>query len=103
MAGKKALKLSENDNVATLMEDLKAGEQITVTDKRGIEAINFVVHENISFGHKVAIQEIPEKGDIIKYGEKIGMATVPIKPGFHVHVHNLESIRGRGDWGKGAS
>lgn len=103
MVGKKALKLSENDNVATLMEDLKAGEQITVTDKKGTEVITFAVHENIPFGHKVAVQEIPERGDIIKYGEKIGMATVPIQPGFHVHVHNLESIRGRGDWEKGAS
>jgi altronate dehydratase small subunit len=39
-----------------------------------------------------------QHGDsIIKYGEVIGVATREIAPGQHVHVHNLESRRGRGD------
>jgi altronate dehydratase small subunit len=32
-----------------------------------------------------------------KYGEDIGLATVKINPGDHVHTHNIESQRGRGD------
>ncbi|MDP1993088.1 MAG: SAF domain-containing protein [Syntrophales bacterium] len=39
-----------------------------------------------------------KKGDlIVKYGEPIGIATQDIRIGQHVHVHNLESARGRGD------
>ena len=38
---------------------------------------------------------------ITKYGEEIGQATANIKAGEYVHVHNLESIRARGDWEKG--
>jgi len=33
----------------------------------------------------------------VKYGEPIGIATRDIRSGQHVHVHNLESARGRGD------
>ena len=33
-----------------------------------------------------------------KYGEEIGMASADIREGEHVHIHNLESMRARGDW-----
>ena len=48
-------------------------------------------------GHKFALLEIPAGGEIRKYGEIIGLATRVIRPGEQVHVHNLESCRGRGD------
>jgi altronate dehydratase small subunit len=39
-----------------------------------------------------------EKGEaIVKYGEVIGRATQQIILGKHVHIHNVESLRGRGD------
>lgn len=42
-----------------------------------------------------------KKGELInKYGEEIGIATKDIKKGEYVHVHNLDSMRGRGDWAK---
>ena len=37
---------------------------------------------------------------IMKYGEEIGIATKDIVKGEYVHVHNLDSMRGRGDWDK---
>jgi altronate dehydratase small subunit len=55
------------------------------------------VTNNISFGHKFAIKSIAEGDDIIKYGEVIGRAIAPIAIGEHTHVHNIESLRGRGD------
>jgi altronate dehydratase small subunit len=39
-----------------------------------------------------------KKGDdVIKYGEVVGRTTATINIGDHVHVHNVESLRGRGD------
>lgn len=39
-----------------------------------------------------------QKGEYIyKYGEIIGKATKEILAGYHAHVHNIESLRGRGD------
>ncbi|MEL7569849.1 MAG: UxaA family hydrolase, partial [Eubacteriaceae bacterium] len=52
---------------------------------------------DIPYGHKVAVIAI-NKGELInKYGEEIGIASKDITPGEHVHVHNLDSMRGRGD------
>ncbi len=36
---------------------------------------------------------------MLKYGQVIGRATADIAVGEHVHVHNIESTRGRGDLG----
>jgi len=35
--------------------------------------------------------------DILKYAAVIGRATKDIQVGEHVHVHNVESTRARGD------
>lgn len=45
----------------------------------------------------MAVAEIKKGEYCYKYGEVIGDATEDIHPGDHVHVHNLESTRGRGD------
>jgi len=55
------------------------------------------VCEKIPFGFKVALVDIPEGGDIYKYGEVIGRSTCPIRAGDMVHVHNIVGTRGRGD------
>ena len=34
---------------------------------------------------------------MLKYGIVIGRATHDIQQGQHVHVHNVEALRGRGD------
>jgi len=53
---------------------------------------------DIPYGHKIALTDIPKGEAIVKYGEQIGIATTDIRAGQHVHVHNVESTRGRGDW-----
>ena len=51
----------------------------------------------IPYGHKMALKPIPKGGTVLKYGLSIGSAMEDIQPGNHVHVHNVESNRGRGD------
>jgi altronate dehydratase small subunit len=87
----KALLLHPDDNVATAVADLAAGENLVVA------ATNITLPEPVPFGHKLALKDIRSGEDIIKYGETIGRATAPIKKGAHVHVHNVEGLRGRGD------
>jgi altronate dehydratase small subunit len=55
------------------------------------------LNQAIPFGHKFAIKKITKGEKVIKYGEMIGRATQSIEEGDHVHVHNVESMRGRGD------
>jgi altronate dehydratase small subunit len=87
----KALLLHPDDNVATAVADLAAGENLVVA------ATDITLLEPVPFGHKLALKDIRSGEDIIKYGETIGRATAAIKKGAHVHVHNVEGLRGRGD------
>ncbi|MCD6323834.1 MAG: UxaA family hydrolase [Desulfurococcales archaeon] len=94
---RKALVIHRRDNVATALTDLSKDEEVVVD--AGGEEIKVTLLDDIPFGHKFAIKEIGMGEYVIKYGEVIGRATAPIKVGEHVHVHNVESLRGRGDWG----
>jgi altronate dehydratase small subunit len=91
----KALVINAADNVATVLEDIDPQAEVALAV--GDEKIIIRVMEKIRFGHKFAIRDIPRGGFIIKYGEPIGVATENIGAGRHVHVHNLESTRCRGD------
>ena len=94
---KLALQANEKDNVATVFEEgVTAGTQLTVVDAVGNRTTH-VVADDIPFGHKFALCDIAQGELIIKYGEEIGMASCDIAQGTYVHVHNLESMRGRGD------
>jgi altronate dehydratase small subunit len=90
-----AIMLSEKDNVATALRELAEGEQARVGV--GERCFAVPVGQAIAFGHKLAVHEIPRGTDVLKYGEVIGRATHDIPAGMHAHVHNIESLRGRGD------
>lgn len=95
-----ALKINDIDNVATVFGEVNIGTSVKIRDKKGNEQV-ISSKGKIPYGHKIALCDIEKGMQITKYGEEIGQATVNIKIGEHVHVHNLESIRARGDWEKG--
>lgn len=88
---KPALVISERDNVATALEALEPGRHLT------IGASDLTVTERIPHGHKVSLTSIAAGQPVVKYGSPIGVATVAIMAGAHVHIHNVASSRGRGD------
>lgn len=90
------LKANDKDNVATIFYEVKSGDIIKILDKAGNEE-NIEASADIPYGHKIAIKDINKGEQIIKYGESIGAASVDIKRKEYVHIHNLESQRGRGD------
>ncbi len=85
-----------NDNVAVAAVDLSPGQAVEVVG----EMIPIV--QPIPFGHKFARRPISSGGIITKYGQPVGRAVSAIAPGEHAHVHNIESLRGRGDLGPAA-
>lgn len=96
-----ALKVNDKDNVATIFANgITDGTVVEVRDPRGnMEEITVI--GDVPYGHKIALKPIHKGELIIKYGEEIGIASADIVKGEYVHVHNLESMRGRGDWEKG--
>ncbi|NWQ40724.1 UxaA family hydrolase [Bacillus sp. EB106-08-02-XG196] len=91
--------MSEIDNVATLLQNIESGEIVQYVLNGQKEEVT--AKQAIPFGHKIAIKSIQPTEHIVKYGQVIGAASIEITPGEHVHVHNIEGIRGRGDKAKG--
>ncbi|MFE4143991.1 UxaA family hydrolase [Peribacillus sp. YIM B13472] len=91
----KTLYLSTKDSVAVALSEIPANTSVVV--KTDLEELVVPILEPIRFGHKFAVKAIEQGADIIKYGEVIGAASAFIPAGAHVHVHNLEGKRGRGD------
>ncbi|KJS22347.1 MAG: hypothetical protein VR72_06645 [Clostridiaceae bacterium BRH_c20a] len=87
--------MNPKDNVATAVRDLTAGEKVKTEEGLEIEVLN-----PIPFGHKLALMDIAQGMEVIKYGEPIGVTIKHIKKGEHTHVHNVDGARGRGDKGK---
>lgn len=85
------IKVNEDDNVATAIEDLKK-DQVFL----GVKLL-----EDIKKGHKFATSDIPKNSPVIKYASHIGIASCDIKKGSWVHIHNIEGERGRGDIDEG--
>lgn len=86
-----ATTLAGNDNVATLLQPVAAGETVVVRTEAG--EITVTALEAIGLCHKIALADLAPGLAVIKYGECIGEATAPIRRGGWVHVHNLRSRR----------
>ncbi|MCF6411330.1 UxaA family hydrolase [Pseudalkalibacillus salsuginis] len=90
-----ALIMKPIDNVAVALVPLKK-ESIVALGLHG-EIVSIELKDDIEFGHKFAVKRIQQGQDVKKYGEVIGVASNDIDIGEHVHIHNVEGKRGRGD------
>ena len=77
--------LHGGDNVAVARIELAPGRVVARPDGTALQ-----VREAISAGHKIALRAIAQGEAVLKYGQPIGIASVPICEGEHVHVHNVE-------------
>lgn len=82
-------KICEKDNVAVALDDLKAHVVVNIEDTA------FELLDDVRFGHKFALADIPVNCKVIKYCEEIGLASKDIRKGEHVHIHNLSSTKVR--------
>lgn len=90
-----AQQITPIDMVATVLRSVAPQETVTV--KGEFADITLTAVTSVPRGHKIALQDLAAGGEVIKYGQIIGRAVKDIKAGEHVHIHNLEGIRGRGD------
>ena len=91
----RAIVLNAQDNVATLIDN--GGTADTTVELRGEKQGTVTLKQDIPFGHKVALADMPVGADILKYATVVGETTAAITVGEHVHIHNVDSKRGRGD------
>ena len=82
-----AVKMDPIDNVAVVMQDVDAGDQVSIGKEMIITAV-----DKMNRGHKIAVARILTGEYITKYGVSIGKAASDIEQGMHVHTHNVLDI-----------
>lgn len=85
----KAFQIDLKDNVATALEEIEPGKVLLLGDILTEEACALT---KIPKGHKIALKQIAAGEDIIKYGVRIGRASMDIEAGSWVHLHNIHSV-----------
>ena len=81
----KFLQINPADNVIVALKELKAGETINLDDNT-IELLS-----DIPMGHKIALDNIDTKSNVIKYGYPIGHAVSDIAKGDWVNENNIKT------------
>jgi altronate dehydratase small subunit len=95
----RGLIIHPDDNVANLIGPGRSGETVHCAVEGSDQTVDIGLVSDIPSNHKFARQNINSGDPIVKYGLNIGRASCEIRQGEHVHVHNIESNRGRGDLG----
>ncbi|MCH5286906.1 MAG: altronate dehydratase [Christensenellaceae bacterium] len=80
------LRITPRDNVAVALQAIEQGTALTV------DGVTVTAAEAIPAGHKIALEDIPADGKVVKYGFPIGCAKTAIAKGGHVHVQNLRTL-----------
>ncbi|HEY5531019.1 MAG TPA: UxaA family hydrolase [Candidatus Anoxymicrobiaceae bacterium] len=81
------LKVNERDNVAVALREIVAGTEVEVPGRGVLKAA-----DDIPYGHKIALEEIPEGHPVVKYGETIGLASTHVPEGGWVHTQNMGPV-----------
>jgi len=91
MESRRALAGHSKDNVAIAVEEVSAGDKVIIEGKGKKQFVEAI--ETVPFGFKIALDSLSKGSEIIRYGEVIGKATVDIKKGAQVHIHNIDGVR----------
>ncbi len=84
-----------DDNVVTVLEDTVPGDDVQYVTEAGPACVTTITA--VPSGHKVALCDIGAEKPIVKYNQPIGLASVAIRRGEHVHTHNVRStVQGAG-------
>lgn len=85
-----ALLMNHQDNVVTCVTEVAKGEKVVY--KLGETLMTLTANQSIPYCHKIALTDIAQGQDVLKYGEMIGRAVVPIGKGCWVSHENIKSV-----------
>lgn len=88
-----AIRLTGDDNVATVLRDVLPGETVVV--RAGATTLSVTARDAVPLCHKICLVPIGANEAVVKYGQCIGSASVDLVPGRHVHVETMRSNRAR--------
>ncbi len=91
-----AMIIEEGDSVATCLEKVEEGGDVRLM-RNGRMGETLRANQAIPYIHKICVKPLKKGEHCLKYGLSIGVASRDIEVGDYIHVHNIESARGRGD------
>lgn len=89
----KAICLSPQDNVATVLSNIAKGEPVDIIDNQSAWIATYTARQAIPFGNKIALRSFALHTTVIKGGYPIGITCAEIPCGDLVHVQNVRSAR----------
>lgn len=84
---------NHGDHVGVATSDIEAGERVVGVFMDDDTTIEVQSHHAVPLGHKIAIADVAEGGDVLKYNVKIGLTPSGFTVGDYVHTHNLKTAR----------
>lgn len=85
-----ALLMDEKDNVVTCVEEIQVGKEVVYAC--GNEVCTVTAQEKIPYCHKIAIENLEQGQNVVKYGELIGKTCEKIEKGHWVSHNNISSV-----------
>lgn len=81
------------DHVGVATSDIPANENVLGFYMDDDSKVEVTSRGEVPLGHKIAVAELPQGGDVIEYGVRIGTAPSGFAVGEYVHTHNIKSAR----------
>ena len=81
----KLIQIHPSDNVLIIRSSILPGDTEMIGDNE------ILFDKPLGLGHKIALKNIMQGEQIIKYGVPIGSALYNINIGEHIHLHNMKS------------
>ena len=85
------LLMDDRDNVVTCVAEIHKGEQV-VYKKDGREEQVEALEKHSPSATKIALTDLPEGSEVIKYGELLGKTNAPVARGHWVSDKNIFSV-----------
>lgn len=89
----KVVIMAPQDNIAVALIDLASGSKLDLNVAK--QTIHIRLMDPIPYQHKFSLKDINTGSRVIKDGIVIGEATLDIKQGQHVHIHNMTGLRAK--------
>jgi (2R)-sulfolactate sulfo-lyase subunit alpha len=83
----------DSDDVGVAVVDVEPGSEVVAAFMQSGTRHRLKSRDAVPLGHKIALRDIDEGAEVLKYGAPIGRATRSIRAGDYVHTHNLRTAR----------
>ena len=81
------------DDVGVAVSDLESSQDVTGVYMKSGKTVELTSRDAVPLGHKIALRDLVEGADVVKYGVRIGRTITAVSEGEYVHTHNLKSAR----------